>query len=468
MRKIEFLGASLCAVVGLATGACSSSSPAAATDAGQTDTGAHQDAGKPATDAGKPTTDAGKPKADAPNNVVDASPPKTDSGKPVGAHVLVTYNGTANKAAPSTMIAVNLTTKAIDGQIHLADSQAITDTLNPARPPFLLEQSLDVLVGIDPASWTVDGTWSIPAPPSDSGATADPYAVSVATESQVYVLSFASNDIAVFNTTTAADGGAPTSVIHLASLLQPGDMDGFVDATAGAYDATSKLLYVVLGNVNNAATTLDYMGNYDTICSTTTSSVIAIDTTTNTIVSLGGTAPGGGIALKLYDPSGPSGFAYDAANARLLVFEAGCNPAPPPGDGGAPGAIKLRGVEAVDLKAKTSTILLDASTQGFPGGLEYIDSTHAVLGFIYPTPGTYLWDPTSATIGAALPNAPSPFAYDGNGNLVGASVVYGDSGTATTNIVSMALATGDVTTLQTNVIDIGMGYVGSVGVWPHP
>jgi hypothetical protein len=66
-------------------------------------------------------------------------------------------------------------------------------------------------------------------------------------------------------------------------------------------------------------------------------------------------------------------------------------------------------------------------------------------------------------------NAPQTFDYDGNGNLVGASVVYGDAGAATTNIFSMPLATpNDITVLQSNVIDLGDGYVASVGVWPRP
>jgi hypothetical protein len=210
------------------------------------------------------------------------------------------------------------------------------------------------------------------------------------------------------------------------------------------------------------------MGNELTACQTTPSSVIAIDTMTNAVVSLGGTAPGGGIALSGFDPSGPAGVVHDVAGNRLLIAEAGCNPAPT-SDGGAPGAVKLRGVEQVDLTANTSKILLDASDQGFPGNLVYIDPTHAVLGFIYPVPAVFLWDPTSTTIGAQLMNAPQTFDYDGNGNLVGASVVYGDAGAATTNIFSMPLATpNDITVLQSNVIDLGDGYVASVGVWPRP
>ena len=376
----------------------------------------------------------------------------------------MTYNGTANLASPTSVLAVNLATTAVDGTILSADSEAITDTSN-ASAPFLLDQDLDTVERIDPTTWMVDGTWSVP--PVGDGGTADPYAISVATETQVYVISYNKNGIDVFDLTKGADGGAPTTTISLASLLQAGDMDGAVEATAAAYVASTKRLYVVLGNLN-LNNTLDYMGNYDTICASTTSTVIAIDTTTNALVSLGGTAPGGGITLKGYDPSGAQGLVYDAASSRLLVLEAGCNPAPT-ADAGAPGAVQQRGVEAVDLTSNTSTILLDASSQGFPGSFVYIDAHDAVVSFGYPVATAYRWDPTTSTLGAALPNAPNVFDYDGAGNLVGASLNYGDGGAPTTTIFSMSIASGTASTLQASPVALGTyAFISSVGVWPRP
>jgi hypothetical protein len=411
-----------------------------------------------------PRSDGNTPKLDAAadSGATDAGQKGNEAGAEGGAvtrHVLVTYDGTS----PTTMFAVDVATGAIDGKVTTLDTQAITDTTN-SLAPFLLNQSLDTIDRIDPASWTVDGSWSVALPGDSGGAYSDPYAVVVASESQVYAIRYLSNVIDIFDMTKPADGGKRTGVIDLSSLVQPADKDGNVEATGAVYVASSKLLYVVLGNIDTYATDA-YMGSFDTICVSTKSSVIAIDTVKNKVVTLGGAAPGGGIALEGYDPSS---VVYDAKGSRLLVFEAGCNPAPT-ADGGPPGMIRQRGVEQVDLTSKTSKILLDASAQGFPGNLVYIDETHAAIGFIYPSYAAFAWDPTSTTLGASLPNAPQTFDYDGNGNLVGASVDYGDGGTATTDILSMSLATGKVTTLQSNVIVLGgAGYVGSVGVWPRP
>jgi hypothetical protein len=431
MKKMSMLGRGLFAVV---LAACSS--------------GSTPNNGKDAASDGNPSKDAGNKKGDAAGK---------DAGAPTR-HLLVTYDGTS----PTTMFAWNLVTRTIDGKITTPDMQAISDTSNSIAP-FLLNQTLDTIDRIDPSTWTVDGTWSVALPGDSGGAYSDPYAVVVASESQVYAIRYESNSIDVFDITTPADGGKSKAAVDLRSLVQSHDTDGNVEATAAAYVASSKLLYVVLGNIDTFATD-DYMGSFDTICVQTTSSVIAIDTTTNTVVSLHGTAPGGGIALHGYDPTS---MVYDAAGSRLLIFEAGCNPAPT-SDGGAPGILQQRGVEEVDLKGNTSKILLDASNQGFPGNFVYVDPTHAVLGFIYPSPVAFRWDPTSTSLGAMLPNAPQAFDYDGNGNLVGASVNYGDGGATTTDLVSTSLATGKRTTLKSNVIPLGSGYVGSVGVWPRP
>ena len=466
MKKIGIYGrsasgVSALVVLGSCFLACSSSSSGNSggfPDGGREDTGPAKDAASdvhpsdahPHSDAAEDTGTDAKPGTDA--------APLPDSGP--ARHVLVTYNGTANTANPSTMLAVNLTTGAIDGKILSTDSEAITDTSNPSSP-FLLEQTLNNMHVVDPTTFLSDGTYPVGS---------DPYAVTVVTGSQVYVLAYGSNSIQVFDPPShPADGGLPTATIDLSSLLQTGDADGELEITAAAYVASTKLLYVVLGNLN-FDNTVEYMGSYVTLCASTTSTVIALDTSNNNaIFPLGGTALGGGITLKGYDPVGPAGFFYDVAGSRLLILEAGCNPRAT-SDGGALGAIQQRGVEAIDLTTNTSSILLDASTQGFPGGLTYIDSTHAVLSFYtsYPTTEAFLWNPMQTTIGTAVTNAPSVFDYDGNGNLVGATLGFNDAGTESTSIVSVSLSTGAVTTLVADPLVLGMGGIGSVGVWPRP
>jgi hypothetical protein len=370
----------------------------------------------------------------------------------------VTYDGTS----PTTAFAVNLETGAIDGTFTSPDSEAVTDTTN-ALAPFLLDQTMDVVECIDPVSWQPDGTWSVAQTIDAGGASADPYSVAVVAENQVYVARYGSNVVDVLDMTHAADGGAPVAHIDLSSLVQEADTDGVVEPTAAVYDPSSKLVYVVLGNVDLYTVTPP---DYDLLCAATTSTVVAIDTTTNTLASLSDGGPGGAIALHGYDPI-QGGVVYDAKNHRLLILEAGCNSAPTT-DGGAPGAAQQRGVEEVDLVAHNSRVLLDASDQGFPGTLVYINDASAAVSFVYPTHATFAWDPTTTTLGASLPDAPDVFDSDGAGNLVGAVVTYADGGAATTDIVSMSLATGTRRTLQSNVIPLGNGYIASVGVWPRP
>ena len=464
MKKMGILGGGASALFVLGSGflACSSSSGGGATGFPDGGTGPAKDAASDvhASDAHGSADAAHDGETDAGTDAkphMEAAPPP-DSGPT--RHVLVTYNGTANVANPTTMLAVNLTTGTIDGKILSADTEAITDTSN-ASSAFFLEQTLNNMHIVGPTTFASEGTYPVGS---------DPYAVNVVAENQVYVLSYGSNTIDVFDLSTPpVDGGMPSATVDLSSLLQAGDADGEVEVTAAAYVASSKLLYVVLGNLN-FSNTLDYMGSYDTLCASTTSTVIALDTTNNNAIhSLGGTALGGGITLQGYDPVGPSGFYYDVAGSRLLILEGGCNP-PPTSDGGAPGAVKQRGVEAIDLTTNTSSILLDASSQGFPGSMTYIDSSHAVLSFYtsYPTTEAFLWNPMQTTLGTAVTNAPSVFDYDGNGNLVGATLVLGDGGSETTSIVSVSLSSGAVTTLVADPLVLGMGSIGSVGVWPRP
>jgi hypothetical protein len=316
---------------------------------------------------------------------------------------------------------------------------------------------------IDPSTWTAASSWSVKAPGDAGMGSSDPYAIVMGGGTSAYVLRNLSNVIDVIDTSATSDAGVVTSSIDLSSLVQSGDADGLVEVTAGFYDPTRQLVYVVLGNINTFAT-LDYMGNYDTICVGTTSTVVAIDTTTNTLKPLGGTGMGGSIALLGYDPTS---IVYDAANDRVLIVEAGCNPEPAT-DGGAPGPLRRRGVEAVALAGGTTAVLLDNSTQGFPGSFVYVGPHQAVVGFSYPTYQAFAWDPTTPTLGTQYANAPQVFDYDGSGNLVGVNVNYGADGGVTVDTTSMSLASGMAVKLVSNAAPPGTDYVGSVGVWPRP
>jgi hypothetical protein len=398
---------------------------------------------------------------DAAQDVARDAPVEAEAG-PVPQRVLVT----TNNSTMSELVAVDVETHKVDGTLFFPGDLGTTDA-HSTLFPFLLEQANNVVARLDAnRPWVIDSSWNVLGNDAIDGGFpyTDPYAAVVAASDETYVLRYNRNRIAYFNALESDDAGTPDGTIDLSSLVQAGG-DGAVEMTAGVYVAKTSTLYVVLGNINQDTVAPP---SYDLLCTDTTSSVIGIDTTTNMIKSLGGTAPGGGIALKGFDPV-ENGLVYDSAGTgRLLVLEAGCNPEV---DGG-PGAITKRGVEQVDLATGATTILIDTSNafpsgEGYPSGLVYISSTSAVLGFDYTGSEVYQWNPTSSALGAPISNAPDIFTYDGAGHLLGTATTETDAGSST-NVVKVAIATGTQTVLATQPFSTPGGFIGGVDVWPHP
>jgi hypothetical protein len=450
------------AVVSAEAVACSSSSNGGACPCGSVD-GGKQDATSDSMTADTSVADTGAPADTA--APVDGS--SSDSASDAGAgdgeapKLLVTYGVTA-----SDLYVVDVAGKFVAGSLPFPG--AFGAPFTQAAAPYLLEQAADIVAQLDPVKpWTVDSSWNVAVGDAIDGGAAysDPYQIVVVGPSG-YVIRYTRNKIAVVDVSTSADAGLPESVIDLSSLVQPNDSDHVIEMTAGVYVASSKLLYVVLANIDR---NLVSPSGTNLFCSSTVSSVIAIDTTTNMIKSLGGTAPGGGIALTGFDPI-TGGVAYDAAGGRLLIAEAGCN-MQGPGDGGM-GALVKRGVEAVNLATGQTSILHDGSQDGVPSVFVYIDPTHAVLGFDYTGSETVAWDPTKPALGAAIPNAPDLFVYDGVANLLGVLTTFGADGGSTTDIISAPLAGGAATTLVSNPFPMSAGCgsycVGGLDLWPHP
>jgi hypothetical protein len=485
MRTIGFIG--LCVGITGTLLACSSSS----SPAGSADTGVGHDANDNKGDSGTPHGDSGKPSKDAGHSDgggtnMDASnvdaggvdsghdsmgTPMVDAGKdaaPLGPQqLLITYGGATSGTSETVVVAV--ATKAVGGHIDFAGS-GFTDTRN-STSPFLLESTANVVAKLDPVKpWLVDSTWNVALTDGADGGTytVDPYQVIIETGTAAYVLRYDRNDIAVINESMNVDGGAPTSTISLAGLLETGDSDGVVEMTAGAYVASTNRLYVVLANVDQNVDAT-YNG---VICGSLTSVVTAIDTQTNAVVSLGGTGPKGSVPLTYYNPTD---VVYDTAGGRLLIVSEGCY-AKPASVGAPLGASSQVGVEAFDLATAKATSLLPITASEFPTGFvdvptgfAYIDSTHAVIGFDSSGANVYNWNPTTTTLGSLIPNAPDVFTYDGNGHLLGTRADTPDGGTvSTTDVVSVVVATGVSTTLATNLSSLSPSYVESVDVWPHP
>lgn len=333
---------------------------------------------------------------------------------------------------------------------------------------FLVQTSKDLVQKLDPnAPQNRVSSWSVALDDKPDGSTqvADPVQVVTVSSTKAYVLRLNRNRIAVIDPSEITDGGVPKASIDLGALLQADDKDGHVDMSGAVYDASRKRLYVALSNVD--FNRVDPKG-YFLICPATKSTLIAIDTTTDTLVNLGGSGPQGTIALK-----GTSmqlgyygGIVLDAVKDRILLMTTGCNDVDADG-----GQLPLhgRGIEAVDLKTNLSQVLLDANAQDFPGAFAYQDATHAFVQFGYGSFGkTYRWDTNSPTLGTALDVSPDLFVLDPKtAQLLGPqSTSASDGGPGPTLVISVNPADGGVTKLATDPFtEKGGGYFGNVSLY---
>jgi hypothetical protein len=296
---------------------------------------------------------------------------------------------------------------------------------------------------------------------------ADPTWV-VAAGTKDYVLRYDRNLVAVLDSTLIADGGEPTGAVDLSGQVQVGG-DGYVEMVGGHYDG-NKLAYVLLGNINRFDI-VQIGGVYTQLCSPTHPTIVAIDTTSDSLVNLNADAGGTGWTLQGYGPpSGVSPMVYDAPNDRLLVLESGCTTQA--ADGGA-GPLVRSGVEAVSLADGSTQVLLDlSSVPARATAIFYFDAHHAVIQF--QPPAAYAWDPTTSALGAQIPGAPDVFALDGRGNLVGVSQpVAPDGGLGDFAVTSVNPSDGGTTSLGHIPFSAGDGGVGQgslsgAQLWPAP
>ena len=334
--------------------------------------------------------------------------------------------------------------------------------VSTALAPWVLEQGNDLVLRMDPAApWKAMSSWSLatvpPAP--DSMGNVDPFAVAEV-GSKAYVLSYASDSIAVLDTSQAYDAGAPTELIPLVP-----DGGANLQGMALAYDASQSKIWVVLGNANSPA--------YPPLCAPEYHpTVVAIDTTSDTLVSnLTYTLQGYGLAF------GTQAVVFDSANDRLLIASEGCNDPADAGDGGVTdGPLDEAYIEQVPLSgsdAGSASILLHLSPANSPTAFIWGDSTHAYLQMATGT--TYAWDSTQGdTLGAAIPNAPDTFVWDGHGLLGPKSMPVGEDGGVSFAVISVDPADGGVTTIATDPFTpapadpFAQEAWQSIDLWPHP
>jgi len=394
----------------------------------------------------------------------DAAADGAEGGGPVPPRLLLSFNTSPS----SELVALDLATGAVAGRnVYPA---TFGTTYARGSVPFLLEQSNDVVARLDEREpWKITSTWNVRGSDGRDGGPsyADPAAVVASAGNKAYVLRFNRNAIFVIDPSEAADGGAPKKTIDLSPLVQAGDSDGVVEPVAAVYVASKKRLFVLADNIDLSKVASD---GFTYLCSSLRSSVVAIDTDTDTVVSAGGTGPGGSILLDVHNTPLGVDLVYDGVADSLLVLGAGCNA---DAGGGAAGPVTRRMVEEVALGTGARTTRLDLSAAGFPLGFQYVSSSLALIGFFGDL---VVWDPRTTTLGPKVPGSFESFAYDGKGTVYGTRIVpKGDGGSAVevakTSIPSSApdAAAPSVVVIATDpfATSKGGGFLNGVEVWPR-
>ncbi len=404
------------------------------------------------------------------------STPMLDSGAPVPDGSLPTACGNAQGAPPRLLLTLNRATtselsvfnigdRKVDGRFTYPGFVGTTSSLG--ADPFVVEQANDVVAKMNAQRpWEPVASWNVVGDDNADGGdpNAQPVAIVVPTCTKGYVLRYNRNKIAVLDTSRASDGGVPERYIDLSAFVQPEDTDGLVEMTAAVYVPSRKRIYVVLGNYDRFAASR---------CKNTRASVIAIDEATGNLVSLGGTAPGGGIALEGYSPVLGAPLIYDAVRDRLLITQSGCLSA---GEGVEAGPTIKSGIEEVDLATGRAKTLIELNEKGFPSQFIFANATRAAIVVTYPNVQTFFWDPSSSSLGRELPIAFGAATYDGKGNVVGLlNTPAVDGGAAAVSVVSVPLTAdaGADTSSVTKLADTpfstppGVGFFGGAEIWPH-
>ena len=398
------------------------------------------------TDAGMSDIDAGVTGADASTALACGN---ATGAPPRALAILGSYS--ARTSGKNELAAINLTTNAVDGRYpYEGEFATIAAT---GTEPYLLDETKDTVTRFDALEpWKPVASWDVHGTDADGGdPTANPIGLVAASCTKAYVLRYNRNAIAVIDQSQAADGGAPVKYIDLSSLVQTTDSDGTVEPTAAVYVAAKRRVYVLLGNFDHP---LAARGACPT--ETLTPSLVAIDVDTDQIVSLGGTAPGGGIALPGYSPVSGSPLIYDAADDRVLALNLGCSSGV---------ATLRRGVDAVSLTTNTATTLLDLNNADYPTTFAFLDSNHAAVAFYG---SGRLWDPTQTSLGTSIPQGIDTVATDGRGGFVATHQTKLSDKGPELDVVTFPGDGGAERLVTTNPFTVTGDYVSGLASWPHP
>jgi len=197
------------------------------------------------------------------------------------------------------------------------------------------------------------------------------------------------------------DTGKTARRIDLNEFNADGDGDHSADIAEGVYDPTSKVSYFLLQRIDRNS--INAASNFNLPCAAARALIVGINSETDAIVDLNGSAAGKGIELKLVNPRSLS---VNGDGTKLTLLADGCYE----------GINKIdRGVEVVNLIDHTSAIAYQAADKNYLASLILTGGGNALLESYDENYATH-WnklDIDGGTLGAELHGVPSAVSYDG-------------------------------------------------------
>lgn len=322
---------------------------------------------------------------------------------------------------------VDVGEKKVAGRLEINESSGDVVLAASGGRGFALQRQTGAVIALEQARpWLPERT--LPVHDGPDGRSSNPYDVVVATGTKVYVAGYATNLVRVWS-------GTSSTTVDLSRFNVGSDPDGFVDTAAGLFDPATGRAYFLLQRVDQ----FDFTGT----CLEHDALIVALDTATDQVVDLNGTAAGEALVLR---GRNPSAFAADFAGGKIYVLSNGCTPA---SDGGDAGAAVSGALETVTLSTATSVTSLSVASYST---LVYADPTHA---FVRENGTWHGWVPGAATLGAEETNIPAAATSDGRGHLYGIRKEATDGGDPDAGPVYTAVSY-DIASKQTTTLVQGL------------
>ena len=223
------------------------------------------------------------------------------------------------------------------------------------------------------------------------------------TGTKAYVPFYNQSLIAVLDLTA----GKISHRIDLNEYNAPGDSDHSAEITEGVYDPTSKVSYFLLQRIDINSYDLDV----HLPCTDQPALIVGIDSKTDQVVDLNGSAKGKAIELELVNPRSLS---INADGTALYLLADGCYE----------GATKVRrGVEVVDLTENgQTTVANQAAGSDYLASMILIGGANALLESNDSSYATH-WNKLEigGALGAEIKNVPQGVSFDGT-DLIGVKI----------------------------------------------